>query len=52
MNDDLGWHAGLFELYEDDEVGDHDGHYTGQRRPVHSEQPVPGDRLKVFDVTH
>ena len=30
----------LFELYEYDEIGDHDGDGGGESGPVHVEQPV------------
>ena len=40
----------LFELDEDDEVGDGHGDAAGERAPVHGEQPVPGHRLQVLDV--
>ena len=33
----------LFELYEYDEIGDHDGDGGGESGPVHVEQSVPGD---------
>ena len=40
----------LFELYEYDEIGDHDGDGGGERGPVHIEQPVPGDGLQLLYV--
>ena len=42
--------SSLFELYEDDEVGDGHGDAAGERAPVHGEQPVPGHWLQVLDV--
>ena len=40
----------LFELYEYDEIGDHDGDGGGESGPVHVEQPVPGDWLQILYV--
>ena len=40
----------LFELYEYDEVGDHDGDGGGESGSVHVEQPVPRYRLQVLYV--
>ena len=45
-----GGQSSLFELDEDDEVGDGHGDAAGERAPVHGEQPVPGHRLQVLDV--
>ena len=45
-----GGQGSLFELDEDDEVGDGHGDGAGERAPVHGEQPVPGHRLQLLDV--
>ena len=39
----------LFELYEYDEIGDHDGDGGGDSGPVHVEQPVT--RYSPFENT-
>ena len=44
--------SSLFELDEDDEVGDGHGDAAGERAPVHGEQPVPGHRLQVLHRPH
>ena len=40
----------LFELYEYDEIGDHDGDGGGESGPVHVEEPIPGDWLQIREL--